>query len=563
MTSQLAEAPLDHTDSLPIKQNTASEDTLRGGEKAGIPYVSVPHIDQDAPPLPVIYLPGDLTTIRESAAALMDVLAKTGSVFRYMESVVTLASKQDQGDVLEILAKERLPSFAEQHARFRRKEWVNGGASVRDLPRAFSSRHAGAILSCKEALNELPRISRLCSFPPISADGKVLSVGYHNEHELLVTSKGEIPEMTTADAVQLLMELLGDWKWSSPADQSRAIAAILAPMLRLGLFLEKSMVMPIFMVEANHSQSGKGMLVKLIGSIYNEPVRLISQRKGGVGSLDEEFNQALLEGRPLISVDNLRGRINSATLESFVTADGKFNIRALRTEGKVDSRGYVIYGTSNAFETTQDLANRLCAIRILRQDDGYRWRLWQEGGIIEHVKANQPLYLGAVTAVLRSWILDGMPSLDCPHSQRDWASGMNWIVQRIFGLPPLTEGHEALLQRVRNPVLGFLRELAIRLHGDERSLRVAEMISEARANGIEVPGLKSGGSPKAEQLHLGASIARLFGDQNILEVEGYTIERSVARERRPDGEGFFDLKVYRFRKTSAAPAAPAATAELD
>jgi len=148
-----------------------------------------------------------------------------------------------------------------------------------------------------------------------------------------------------------------------------------------------------------------------------------------------------------------------------------------------------------------------------------------------------------------------MPSVDFPHPSRDWAGGMNWIVQRIFGLPPLTEGHEALLQRVRNPVLGFLIELAIRLHVDERSLTVAEIISEARAYGIELPGLKSSGSSKAEQLHLGAPIARLFGDQNILKVEGYTIERSVARERRTDGEVFFDLKVYRFRKMCTATAA--------
>jgi hypothetical protein len=140
---------------------------------------------------------------------------------------------------------------------------------------------------------------------------------------------------------------------------------------------------------------------------------------------------------------------------------------------------------------------------------------------------------------------------------------MNWIVQRIFGLPPLTEGHNALLERVRDPVHGFLRELAISLHGDEQTFTLAEMISEAHAKGIDVPGLKSRGSPKAEQLHLGTPISRLFADQNLLELEGYTIERTVVREPRPDGEGYFDSKVYRFRKTTAATAATAASARLD
>jgi hypothetical protein len=97
--------------------------------------------------------------------------------------------------------------------------------------------------------------------------------------------------------------------------------------------------------------------------------------------------------------------------------------------------------------------------------------------------------------------------------------------------------------------------MAIRMHADEHSLTLAEMISEARVNGIEVPGLKSIGSPKAEQLHMGSQIQRLFGGQNILEFEGYTIERSLVRERRADGEGFFDSNVYRFGKKTAVTAA--------
>ena len=67
-------------------------------------------------------------------------------------------------------------------------------------------------------------------------------------------------------------------------------------------------------------------------------------------------------------------------------------------------------------------------------------------------------------------------------------------------------------------LLPIPRELTVRMHGDERNLNVAELIREARANGIEVPGLKSSGSPKRVQLQLGSQIQRLFGDQNILEV---------------------------------------------
>ena len=538
-------------------QVPASESFLRGGRQVSNSNISLDATSPDTPQLPIAYLPGDVTTTRESAIGLMETLSKTGSVFNFRNRVVTLESDQENPLTLDVLSKTRLPSFAERHVQFRRKEWIKGGEFIRDLPRAFSQRHAGSILACKEALDTLPKITRLLSFAAIRDDGTVSPPGYDPRTGTMGIHKLEVPTIPTDEAVRLLLSLLGDWRWASPSDQSRAVVALLAPMLRLGLFAGKSLVMPIFMVEADHSQSGKGMLVKLIASVYKEPVRLVSQRKGGVGSLDEEFNRALLEGRPIISLDNLRGRINLATLESFVTADGKFSVRALRSEGHVDSRDYVLYATSNAFEATEDLANRLCAIRILRQPEEYRWRAWEEGGLIAHVEANQAIYLGAVAAVLRSWIDDGKPSLECAHRQREWAGGMNWIVQRIFGLPPLTEGHDGLLQRVRNPVLGFLRELAISMNGDERKLTTAAIISEARVNGIAVPVLNPGKNDfKAEQMHLGTQIQRLFGGRDSLELEGSTITRIEVRERRPDGDGYFDAKAYCFRRAEGSPQQP-------
>jgi len=68
-----------------------------------------------------------------------------------------------------------------------------------------------------------------------------------------------------------------------------------------------------------------------------------------------------------------------------------------------------------------------------------------------HVKIRH----GALRSGSAVVVPDGMPRLDYPHQQREWDSRMNWIVQRIFGLPPLTEGHDMLLQRVRNSVPSF------------------------------------------------------------------------------------------------------------
>ena len=436
MNTQITTSPAEVYSPEIEHENSAPENTLGAGNQSPTSDPALAATRPDATLPPVVYLPGDITTIRESAIGLMDALSKTGLVFNFRNRVVALDSEPGIPIKVTDLSKACLPSYAERHARFRRKEWVKDGDAIRDLPRAFSQAHAGSILACKEAREVLPKITRLLSFPTVRDDGSLSPRGYDPHTGTFGIHNMEVPTVPIHEAVRLLLDLLGDWRWESPSDQSRAVAALLAPMLRLGLFAGKSLVMPIFMIEANHSQSGKGMLVSLISSIYGENPCLLTHRKGGVGSLDEAFNKALLDGHPLISFDNLRGRINSATIESFVTADGPFSVRALRSEGRVDSRDYVLYATSNAFEATQDLANRLCAIRILQQPKDYRWRDWDEGGLIAHVEANQATYLGAVAAVLRSWIDDGKPSLECVHRQREWAMGMNWIVQRIFNLPP-------------------------------------------------------------------------------------------------------------------------------
>ncbi len=89
---------------------------------------------------------------------------------------------------------------------------------------------------------------------------------------------------------------------------------------------------------------------------------------------------------------------------------------------EVDPRRVVVQFTSNKADITIDLANRSSCVRILKQPDGYRFREYPEGGILDHVRANQPLYLGAVFAVVKAWHVAGKPHTDTTgHDFRAWA----------------------------------------------------------------------------------------------------------------------------------------------
>lgn len=73
--------------------------------------------------------------------------------------------------------------------------------------------------------------------------------------------------------------------------------------------------------EADQSQSGKGFRNKVTAAIYNHTPVAISQQRAGVGSLEESFDRALTAGKTFIALDNVRGKVDSQKIESFLTED--------------------------------------------------------------------------------------------------------------------------------------------------------------------------------------------------------------------------------------------------
>ncbi|MFO0836989.1 MAG: hypothetical protein U1D55_00560 [Phycisphaerae bacterium] len=67
--------------------------------------------------------------------------------------------------------------------------------------------------------------------------------------------------------------------------------------------------------------------------------------------------------------------------------------------------------TSNQADFTADLANRSSIVRILKQPEGYRFLAYAEGDILDHVRAHQARYLGAVFAAVQAWYAAGRRNL--------------------------------------------------------------------------------------------------------------------------------------------------------
>jgi hypothetical protein len=216
----------------------------------------------------------------------------------------------------------------------------------------------------------------------------------------------------------------------------------------------------------------------------------------------------------------------------------------------IDPSRFFLMLSSNGVETTRDFANRSSIVRI-RKRDGYKFRQYPEGDLLEHVRANQPRFLGAVFAIVREWINRGCPcSNETRHDFREWVQKLDWIVQNIFRDAPLMDGHQSAQERVSNPDLTFLRKLTLAVADQDRldeSLPASNLYEIAESTEVDIPGLREPDEKKGMR-QIGSIMARLFKASDSLSLDAFRVTRRDIETQRSDGGRTYTAKTYRFTR---------------
>jgi len=505
--------------------------------------------------LPHVILPSDEVTISNSAEDLFKLIGPRHQVFMRGGAAVTLVKRDDGMLALDILRPAAARSLFEKYARL--FAWRTGQKGELVLkPVTCAHDMAEALLLSAEAANYLPRVQGLINCPVLRAAGSELAVagpGYDEVTRWLVTGGTLPPVVELSDAVARLASLFDDFEFQSEGDRARALASLISPALQMSGFLKGRV--PADVAEADQSQSGKTYRQKIIAAVYNEKVSLVTNRQGGVGSVDESLNQQLVAGRPFIQFDNFRGRFDSAHLEAFLTADGTFSCRVPhRGEVGVAPESFFIFMSSNGVNTTRDFANRSNIIRIRKKPPGYRFRKFEEGDLLSHVRHCQSYYLGCIFAVIRAWYAQGRPrTAETRHDFRDWAQIVDWIGQNIFQTVPVMDGHQQAQERVSNPALVWLRSvvLAVNESGElDCPLTATDLFGLCDSADIAVPGLRPDADEDKGKKVIGTIMAKLFKEHNPLEVDGFAVTREEKYLNRNDANdgGSFKSKTYTVTK---------------
>ena len=504
-------------------------------------------------PDPIILPSSEEPAIQPAANSIFKRISGTKTMFLRGGRVVELGAGDDGGAVLEIVSPAGFCSRLEGYGPV--MKWVSGGKDSEPMlkPAACSKELAEKLIAAQE-VDLLPRITSIVTGPvPIEKEGSLVPLGdgFHDVDSgggILVRGSVTPKAMTLSEAVAVIVETLADFRFVTDSDRARAVAFLLSPVTKRVIGVS----FPIFIVEAADSQTGKGYLVSTVAAICGERPSLVGQRNGGVGGFDESLGARLIEGRPFILFDNLRGKIDSAYLEMILTAPGAVPCRIPhRGEISIDVTGFTFALTSNGVETTRDLANRANVIRLRKREDG-RFTEYSEGDLLEHIRANRGRFIGAVFTVMAEWISRGKPLSDDyrgPGAFRTWWRAVDYICREILGTSSPLDGLQAAAERTANPSLQWLREICLAIEGEERigeEFSGSGLVDLSQEHGLTVPGMRSEGV--GAQKIVGGIMKRIFKDDHLHQLDDWTISRDQKEVPREDGKGFREMNFYTVQK---------------
>lgn len=394
------------------------------------------------------------------------------------------------------------------------------------------------IFNSHSFIKQFPEIKTVTLCPVIiERDGKGVAISAYDKETGILASGAPVKFVTLDNAKELLHNSQLDFNFPTQGDLARSLASIITPALIQGGMLGGRA--PIDLSVADQSQTGKGFRNQVTAAMYNQTINSVVQSKGGVGSLDESFDIALLKSGNFICFDNVRGKFDSPKVESFCT-EALYMARIPYGRGvEIDPSSYTLQMTCNKAELTEDLSKRCSIVHMTKQKEGFIFRIYPgDAGtinLLQYVHNNQPYYLGAIFAVINEWLRRGKQvTNETRHDFRRWAQVLDWIMINIMDSGPLLDGHKESQKQTVTPYLGWLRDVVIALAKEgykDRELRtgqIGEIITEE--TDIEIPGYDAAAHDVDDAYTsmckaLGLQLRKCFKDNEEIEFGDLKIRR--------------------------------------
>ncbi len=263
----------------------------------------------------------------------------------------------------------------------------------------------------------IPEIKAIIETPVIRSDGSILSSpGYDAATKLylapIVDLSGLVipavltPRHAAASAQHILDEIFADFPFENNASRTNTLATLLSVIVRP---LIKGNV-PITILDKPQAGTGASLIADIISTIAaGKPASM-----WGMPETEDEWRKAitsaLMDGGPVIVIDNVTGRLRSASLARALTAKtwwdrilGKSLMVALPQES-------VWIATGNNIQIGGDIARRALWVRL----DAAQARPWtrtefRHPDILGWIRENHDSVIAYLLIMARAWVQAGKP----------------------------------------------------------------------------------------------------------------------------------------------------------
>jgi hypothetical protein len=305
-----------------------------------------------------------------------------------------------------------------------------------------------------------PVLAGVVHAPVLRGDGSVLTeAGYDPATGLLFDPLGvEFPPVpdhpTRDDAMKALGELAAivkDFPFVTPAHRSVALSGLLTSVCRRALATA-----PLHAFSAPIRGSGKSKLVDIASVIATGLEAPVVAAGATEEELEKRLVALLLEGRPLITIDNCSRALGGDFLCQILTqATVKPRILG-KSETPTCSTGALVMATGNNFVAVGDLERRTIVCKLDPKCEAPETRVFSFEPVAV-AKERRPALVVAALTVLRAYHVAGRPGRPDPlGSFEDWSNLVRGSLMWLGEADPVGTMAEV---RASDPTTAQLRQV--------------------------------------------------------------------------------------------------------
>ena len=404
---------------------------------AGSEAVILPRDSNHAVAKIKLALPGRGQSIADFAHKLGSTMA-TGNFFIRGGLIVYVTEKQKLSDPVSPQALRTLAARFCDFPEF--VKGINGDPVERNSN--MTSDNANAVMASSDFLDRFREIARVSEvrLPIIRSNGvlELLPEGYDAEAKVYSFAGVSYAEDMTLEAAHVVLDgLRSEFPWNVDSSgcpglsRSRCLAAMLAPFLDQN-FMGK--LRPAFLFSANTEGAGKTLLVKLcLTPVFGE-TSACTYPDGRGDEMRKLLDAEVLGASPYLLLDNVKGKMNSSALESFLTSTS-WKGRILGQSKSFNlKKDCVVYISANDAKPTADLLRRSVRLELFVKTADPASRTIKDFLDEPKILSRRSEILAALWAVCREWDKSGQKTCSgILNGFEDWSRIVGGMVEFFDG----------------------------------------------------------------------------------------------------------------------------------